>query len=164
MMSYISKAVALLAAVLLIGGCGVPSYVQPTNISEYPHRYADFDYKYAWKTVRTDQGLMINGVMKNVRYPYIDSVDLTVFVRNRDDRVFARATTFPSPQQSRQGDVINFGLLIKGVKPVPGDVIEFLVHYKGSEGNDDALDWHNSFKADALTGAIIKPAITTYEW
>ncbi len=157
-MSSLLKAIAMLATVVVMSGCGLQPYVRQINLADYPYRYAGFDYKYAWNVVQTEQGVVIDGIMKNVRYPFIGSVDLTVFVQGKGEKVIARETTFPMPQQTREGDVCHFSLLLKGIKPVPGDRFQFLVHYRGSEGSDEDIDWISRFTADALTGAIIRPA------
>lgn len=166
-MSSITNILAILATLLFMAGCGVQQNVKPTDITGYPHRYAAFDYKYAWKTTQTDHGVVIDGIMKNVRYPYIDSVQLTVFVLGKDGKTITRETTFPMPQQTREDDVCSYSLLLKNVKPVAGDQWEFHVHYTGSEGGNDGggVDWINSFKVDALTGAVIsQPGSVTNTW
>jgi hypothetical protein len=147
----------ILLSLAIMSGCGLQPYVQ-TDVAGYPYRYADFDYKYAWKSTRTNQGVAIEGVMKNVRYPAISSVQLTVLLLQKDGKIVGRESTFPMPQQSRENDVCHYSLLLKGIKPVVGDLLQFHVHYRGNEGNDEAIDWISSFKVDALTGAIIEPA------
>lgn len=164
-MLHVSKLLAVLASLLVLTACG-QRYVKHSNVAGYPNRYADFDYKYAWKTATTDQGVVIDGVMKNVRYAYIDSVLLKVSVPGKDEKIVASASTFPMPQQTRQEDVIRFSLLLKDFKPAPGDVYQFLVHYTGNEGgNRSGIDWISSFKVDAVTGAAIRaPDGSADEW
>lgn len=165
-MSYVFKILAIMASALIMAACSGHKYSLYTNVSEYPYRHADFDYKYAWKTTATDQGLAIDGVMKNVRYAYIDSLQLTVTAMGKDKSVVARASTFPMPQFSKVGDVTHFNLLLRNMKPAPGDELKFLVHYKGNEGgNQGGVDWYSRFKVDAVTGSVIRPpARNPDEW
>jgi hypothetical protein len=158
--------VAIVASLVVMAGCGIHSHAKDTDVSGYPYRYADFDYKYAWKTTAADKGLLIAGVMKNVRYAFIDSVLLTVNAIDKDGKIIATATDFPMPQQTRQDEVSFFSLLLKDVKPAPGDILQFRVHYTGNEGNPDGtVDWHGSFKVDAMTGAaIIAPRKNPGDW
>lgn len=152
------KLLVILASVMIVAGCGLQQTVRYTNIAGYPNRYSDFDYKYAWKSTTTDHGVVIDGVMKNVRYPSISSLQLTVFVLGKDERIVTKETTFPMPQQTRENDVTHFSLLLRDIKPVPGDIFQFHVHYTGTEGgNNDGIDWISNFKTDAVTGAIIRP-------
>ena len=160
MMSTLSKLLAIVAAFLIMSGCGVQQYAKHTSVAGYPYRHADFDYKYAWKTATTDHGVVIDGVMKNVRYAFIDSVVMTVEVRGKEGNFIARAIDFPMPQKTREGEVSNFRLQLGDVKPAAGDTFRFLVHYKGNEGGKHGnVDWLSIFTADALTGAVIRPPV-----
>lgn len=152
-MSYISKMLVLLASLSLLTGCGLQQYARHTNIAGYPARHDNFDYKYAWKATSTDHGVVIEGYMKNVRYNDIESVDLTVFVLGKERKIVARQATFPMPQMTREGDVVHFSLMLRDIKPAPGDVYHFLVNYS----NGEVGHWISSFKADAMTGAVIRP-------
>lgn len=167
-MLYLLKVLAILASLFVMAGCGAHSYtyMKYTDVAEYPNRYAAFDYKYAWKTGNTDHGILIEGLLKNVRYTYIDSVLMTVNVLDKDGKIVAKASDFPMPQRSAVGDVSFFSLMLRGVKPAPGDIFEFKVHYKGSDGGDHSgVDWHSSFKVDAMTGAALRPpSKNTNEW
>lgn len=156
-MATLWKAVTALALSLVMGGCGVHWQAHGTDVAGYPYRHADFDYRYAWKAATTDQGIVIDGVMKNVRYPYIDSITLTVDLLDRDGKSRAVASDFPRPQVTREGDVSRFGLVLKGVRPAAGDSFRFTVRYTGNEGNDQKINWISIFTADALTGNVIPP-------
>jgi hypothetical protein len=157
-MSYLVKMLAVMAALLVMAGCGV-SYQQakPVNLAEYPYRHAAFDYKYAWSTLNTDQGVVIEGVMKNVRYAFIESIEIKVEMQGKDGKTIARASDFPMPQQTREGDVSHFGLLLKDTRPAAGDIFQFTVHYRGNEGDTSRVNWISMFRVDALTGAVIRP-------
>ncbi len=157
-MSYLLKTVAIIASLLVMAGCGVLSNTTRTDVSGYPYRHTDFDYKYAWKTTATDNGLLIEGALKNVRYAFINSVQMEVNVLNKDGKIVATSKDYPMPQQTRESEVCFFSLMFKDVKPVPGDILRFQVHYTGNEGgNKSGVDWYSSFKADALTGTAILP-------
>lgn len=166
-MSYVARWLAILMSVAVMTGCGLQQYERHVNVAGYPYRYTGFDFKYAWKTTPTADGVVIDGVMKNTRYPSIDEIQLTVFVE-KDGTIIKRASTLPMPQQGRdyEENVNYFSLPLKGVTPVPGDIYEFLVHYKGGYGgNQGGVDWTSTFKVDAMTGAIIHPhARNPDEW
>jgi hypothetical protein len=165
MMSNLAKMLAALMTILLMTGCGVQQYAKPAS-SGYPYRYADFDYKYAWKTDATDRGVVIDGVMKNVRYAFIDSVAMKVELLDKDGRFIARANDFPMMQHTGEGEVTYFTLVLRGVRPAAGDMFRFTVHYTGNEGGRHGdVDWISSFRADALTGAVTRhPASSPDEW
>ncbi|HEY4744906.1 MAG TPA: hypothetical protein VIH45_09635 [Desulfuromonadaceae bacterium] len=157
-MARVAKWLALMASVLVMSACGLEQYVRHTDVSGYPYRYTDFDFKYAWKTTPTTDGVVIDGVMKNIRYPTIDDLELTVFVLGKQENVITRAITFPVPQQGRDyEETVNyFSLPLRGVTPVSGNVYEFLAHYKGGYGgNKGGVEWRSTFKVDAMTGAVM---------
>lgn len=158
-MTTLGKMLAALATVLVMSGCGMHhGQAYATDISGYPYRHGDFDYRYAWKTTATDQGVVIDGVMKNVRYPYIESITVKIELLDKNGRFRGGAIDFPRPQQTREGDVSQFGLLLRDVRPAAGDSFRFTVHYTGNEGNDQKINWISIFSVDAMTGAVIGPA------
>lgn len=155
-MSSLFKALVVLFSLLVMAGCGLHLYAPPTvNLAEYPYKYAEFDYHYAWKTSVTEKGFMVEGFLKNVRYAYINSVDMTLTVIDKNGNTLVKASGFPSPQQSRKGDLCNFSLLLKNFKLTPGDIFLFQLTYAGDDGDSGGFTWNSSFKVDALTGRVI---------
>jgi hypothetical protein len=166
-MSYLLRILIISVSFFVMAGCGSLNYSKYTDVSGYPNRYADFDYRYAWKTAATDQGLLIEGVLKNVRYAFIDSVLMTVNVLDKDGKIVAKASDFPRPQQNREGDVCFFSLLLRDVKLAPGETFQFQIHYTGNEGDHHGggVDWYSSFKVDAMTGIVSHPSTKNpVEW
>ena len=155
-MSYLLKMLLIMTSLLVMSGCGLQQYTKSTSVAGYPYRYADFDYKYAWQTTATDHGIAIDGAMKNVRYAYIDSSLITVTALDKDGRTITSASDFPTPQQSREGEVCAFNLLLRDFRPAESDVLHFQIHYSGNEGHG-GIDWHSSFKVDAQRGTVIHP-------
>lgn len=137
---------AVLAATPAVHGAdGVP-------VSAMPYRYADFDFKYAWRTTQVERGLAVDGLLKNVRYATVDDVVLTVSLLNREGKLLADATIFPIPQQISIDDVRPFDLVLRNVVPSPGDLIRFQIRYRVAEGGTDSFAWLGSFTVDAATG------------
>jgi hypothetical protein len=120
----------------------------------------------AWKTTDVNNVVVIDGILKNVRYPYINSLDLTVFLVGTNGKVRARATTIPFPQQSQVDEVVAFNAKLHNVTLNPGDTFKFVIHYKGTEGGQDGgVDWHSTFAVDAMTGAVWhKDNLKSDEW
>jgi hypothetical protein len=98
---------------------------------------------------------LINGIIKNVRYAYIKSVEIRIALLNKDGNTVAESLSFPMPQQSIEGEICDFSMLLETRKPVSGDVLLFQIHYTGNEGGRNSnINWHSSFKADAVTGIV----------
>lgn len=140
---------------------------QQYSVADFPYRHSDFDYKVAWKTTPSDGGVSISGLLKNIRYPFIDQVDVTIFLLGPNHKVRARKTALPVPQQSRQNDVVSFAVKLNNVSFNQGDTLAFAIHYNGSEGGGGGggVDWQSTFAVDAITGAPIKKGNgTSEEW
>jgi len=110
-MASLVKPFVMLVLLLTLSGCGLHLYNPNASIAEYPYRYAEFDYKYIWKTSATDKGLVVEGFVKNVRYAYIDNVDIEVSVFDKNGKVLSKAFDIPMPQQSQEGDLCNFSMV-----------------------------------------------------
>lgn len=153
-MLRVTNFLALLLLLPLVA-CTAP-HAAKQDIAAYPFRHSDFDYRVAWKTFQSDKGFVIDGIMKNVRYAYIDSLDLTISVIGKNNKVRARGTSIPVPQHSRIDEVIPFAVKLPNVSAEQGDILQFLIHYKGSEGGrNEGIDWRSSFAVDALSGVTL---------
>ena len=159
-MRILKRVAALLSVLISLSACAAPHAMQ-NPAAEFPFRHNDFDFRYAWKTNQTDQGIYIGALIKNVRYAAAEEVEVTVTLLNKEHKVISENTAFPIPQLITKGDYRSIGLLLKGAKLSEGDQLRFLVSYKASEGSQ-GLSWRSSFTVDAATGAIVgageKPA------
>jgi hypothetical protein len=156
-----------LVLLLVLSACSAQYAVTQQNpAAGFPYRHSDFDYKAAWKTTEANNVVVIDGILKNVRYPYIDSLDLTVFLLGTDGKVRARATTIPVPQHSRMDEVIPFNVELRDVVLNPGDTFKFEIHYIGDVGGANGrVDWRSTFAVDAMTGSVRhKDNLTSEEW
>jgi len=153
-MRGISKTLALIS-LLLLSACSVNYAVTPQNpAAGFPYRHSDFDYKVAWKTSEAGNAVVIDGILKNVRYEYISSLDLTVFLVGANGKVRARTTTSPFPQQSQMDAVVPFAVKLPDVSLQKGDTFKFAIHYTGSDGGPGSgVDLNSAFAVDAMTGA-----------
>lgn len=156
-MTNLIRILVSLSLIALLAGCGSIKLSAPAvNLNEYPYRYNEFDYNYIWKTSSTDKGLVVEGFVKNVRYAYIDSVDINLKVIDKDGNVFVKASDFPMPQESREGELCSFRMLLKNFKLTPGNIFHFQMNYAGDDASRSGTKWSSSFKVDAMTGKVAK--------
>ncbi|SNB45211.1 hypothetical protein [Geobacter sp. DSM 9736] len=154
-MARAAHAITLLAMSLLLTGCGA-RYAQVDNAAAFPYRYANFDYHLAWRTTQLPEGLAIEGTLKNVRYAVIESLQLTVSLLGRDGALRAKETEIPIPQHSRQDEIVPFSIILKKGAPEKGDILEFAIQYRASEGGkENGLLWLTTVEVDAATGAPV---------
>jgi hypothetical protein len=141
-----------LVSLFILPACSANYAVTQQNpASGYPFRHSDFDYKIAWKTTQVNNAVVVDGILKNVRYQSIESLELTVLLLGAGGKVRARATAIPIPQESRINDVISFSAQLHDVAINPGDTLRFEIQYEG-EDDGEGIDWLSTFSADAMTG------------
>ncbi|WP_145024891.1 hypothetical protein [Geobacter argillaceus] len=154
MMSLVLRIVVLVMLTALMAAPTVHA-ADADPVAAMPYRYADFDFKYAWRTVQVDRGLAVDGVLKNVRYASVDDVVLTVSLLNREGKRLADATTFPIPQQIKMDYYSPFDLVLKNVVLSSGDLLRFQIRYRVDEGGNNSFNWLGSFTVDAATGRLL---------
>jgi hypothetical protein len=157
----------MLAALFILSACSAQQIAtQKYTSAVFPFRHSDFDYKIAWKTTEANNVVVIDGIVKNVRYSYIDSINLTVFLLGPDGKIRTRATTVPAPQQTMKDDVVPFTVELHNVSLKPGDTLKFTIHYGGGDGGmDGGVDSLSTFGVDAMTGAVLhKDNLKPEEW
>jgi hypothetical protein len=165
-MRAIIKTLVLLG-LLILSACSAQNVATQRNpAADFSFRHSDFDYKVAWKTTEANNAVVIDGILKNIRYPYVDSLDITIFLLGTDGKIRARASTIPTPQKSQSGDVIPFSVELRKVALNQGDVFKFVIHYQADLGGaEDGIDWHSTFAVDAMTGAVLhRDSLKSEEW
>ncbi|KAF0220612.1 MAG: hypothetical protein FD174_936 [Geobacteraceae bacterium] len=164
-MSFLMKIISIAAMLLSLSACTMDEYVRRDPVADLPYRHSDFDFKVAWKTYLTDQGLNIEGLLKNVRYAQVESVTLYVSLLNSENKVLASDRTFPIPQTIKMDYYVPFDVILKNAAPQKGDRLKFVIDYKAQEGNEGASRWISYFTVDALTGIGFKESIKdTGQW
>lgn len=163
-MSFTTKVAALLATILMLT-VQAPAYAEGGPAAGLPFRHNAFDFKVAWKTTTVNQGVAIEGLLKNVRYPSVEGVDLSVRLVGKDNRVLVCGTDFPIPQRIGEYDYSPFRLVLKNGTVSKGDVLQFLIWYRINEGGQGGDRWLSSFAVDATTGAVVaKTAAKADDW
>src|ERR1700694_5319392 len=104
----------ILMSVLMLGlvACGSLQSAQQSPVAEYPFRHSAYDLKVAWKTSVIDRNLVINGLLKNVRYRRIADVELTVSVIDKDNKTLASNRTLLLPVPVDMDNYVPFGLTV----------------------------------------------------
>lgn len=149
--------IVLFAVPLQLSAAQEGKQTLPADIpaAAYPYQYSGFDYKVAWKASRLPAGIWISGAMKNSRNLYVTAVELTLFLKGADGRYRSRITVLPTPQFAVTNEPVEFSLMLKNEQLKPGDVFEFVIHYKAEGGSGRAVEWRTTFAADANSGMVI---------
>ena len=155
------RGIVIMMSVLMLGlvACGTLPGVQQRPAAGYPFRHNAYDLKIAWKTDRLDRGIVIDGLLKNVRYQQIEDVEVTVSVVDKDNKTLASDRTFLLPFPLKTDEYAPFGLTLKDVALANGDVFRFLIKYRANDDDFSSFTWLSNFKADAITGATINEEV-----
>lgn len=153
-MKLVTKVVMALAVLIFLSACATDATLKPSPAEGYSFFHKDFDLHYAWKTEQSDQGLRVAGLLKNVRNPRIESVEVNVALLDKSKKTIAKGTYFPARQPIDQDDYRPFDVVLKGSKISEGDLLQFIVNYVASAGQS-SFTWTSSFTVDAKTGAIV---------
>jgi hypothetical protein len=145
---------AFLAALLLlpIGCASVPAEKQKP-FAGFPFRHKGFDFKQAWKTSQSPQGLAVQGVLRNTRYARVEDVEIAVSLLKGRDKVAEEIAFVPGTVENDQ--YCNFAVLLKNVTVSPGDRLQFSVSYRAVEGSNQ-FKWTSIFSANAISGVVIR--------
>ncbi len=158
-MRLLPKIFAIITMLVSLSGCSMNNYIPQNPVADLPYRHNDFDYRFAWRTDQTDQGLSVEGLMKNVRYAQVESVTLSISLLNKENVVLASETTFPLPQTIKMDNYAPFKVTLKKVSPSKNDMLKFMITYYVFDGKDEIFQWHSSFTTDVSTGMGINDTV-----
>lgn len=147
MFRYLSAVVAL---VFSLQGCATYPDVNQQRLESLPNCFARFDATLAWEVKDTAGGTVIDGVIKNTRFGYMEDVEVWVALLDAKGKPVARNVAFIIPQQMYLDEVAPF--TIKLPRAEPGAKMRFTYKYRGSDGGSDGGGmgpWVQSFETKA---------------
>jgi hypothetical protein len=153
-MKIFAKVAISLAVLTSLTGCAesyAGKHSQPIGFS-FIHK--DSDLHYAWNARQTDQGVRVDGLVKNVEYPSIESLTIKVSLLGQGHKVISEGTGFTVPYSLPNDDDTSFEVLLPKAKLSEGDLLQFLASYNAVAGQT-SFSWISSFTVDALTGEVI---------
>jgi len=136
----------------LVALFGCAHQVQQDRPEEFPNRANRFDIRFAWGTQPAGDAIEVRGIATNVRFDYVEDLQLQLSLLDAGGRVIAKDTFFFIPSQIPRDASAPFAITLKGAAS-PGEKLQFLYQYRVVEGND-TFTWNSRFIADAATGAV----------
>lgn len=109
-----------------------------------PHRYAQFDMTVAWEIKQVGKETHVEGVVKNVRYAYMEGIEVWIAVVDAAGKTRARSSDFIIPRQLKQDEVAPFRVKLPIIVE-PGMRLKFTYKYDGSDGGEGGLKWMQTF-------------------
>lgn len=134
----------LLIAVL--AGCALKPLdtLKREQFEQLPQKYSQFDFKLAWDSKITDNGVIIEGVAWNLRWFRAEGLEIWVSLLDSDGRVMAKEVDLVRPDPLKVGEMANFSIKLP-VKPRPGSKLVFTYKFGAVEDVEGSTSWMQSF-------------------
>ncbi|OGU06099.1 MAG: hypothetical protein A2075_05890 [Geobacteraceae bacterium GWC2_58_44] len=146
MMRYLG---ALLLLAVSLGGCAAYPDVNRERLESLPQRYVKFDAALAWEIRDEWPGMVIDGMIQNRRFAYMEGVEVWVAVLDAAGKRTARSMGFVIPHQLQNEEIAPFTVKLP-VEAVPGTRLRFTYKYKAMDAGSDGGGggpWMQSFDA-----------------
>lgn len=88
---------------------------------------------------------VVEGVAKNLRYAYMEGIEIWVTAVDAAGKTRARNVCFVIPSQGKQDGIFPFDIKLP-IPLEPGMVLKFTYKYNGSDGGDGGVNWMQSFE------------------
>ena len=124
------------------------------QLKNMPQQYAQFDLKVGWAVTSEKDTTLITGVIQNVRYAFMENVEIWVAVRDSQGTVIARAVDYVAPGRLDRDQLAAFAVKLPK-SGVESATLQFTYKYTGSDGGGDdggAINWMQSFDAPLPAG------------
>jgi hypothetical protein len=123
----------IFAMVVFLGACATRPDIDLQRFGALPQRYSQFDAVLAWEIKGADSTMMIDGEFKNVRYAFMDNIEVRVAVLDAAGKISAHAEDFIIPHLLGLDGAAPFSLKLP-VKAVAGTKLRFTYSYTALEG------------------------------
>jgi hypothetical protein len=153
-MRILARAAISLAALISLTGCAASYTTNYNPAIDYSFLHQDFDLHYAWNAKQTGQGVRVDGLVKNVKYPRVESLEIKVSLLDKAHKVISEAVSFTVPYSIQRNDYTSFGVLLHKAKLSDGDLLQFLSRYDAAAGQS-SFSWFSSFTVNAITGEVV---------
>lgn len=137
---------ALLLFPLLCGFAARPEQLTG-QLGDMPQQYRQFDVKIGWQSNAGKDSVVISGVIQNVRYAFMEDIEVWVSLTDANGAVYSRAVDY-IPGRLLKDEPAPFVVKLSK-QPPSGAKLLFNYKYVGSDGgggDGDAIRWSQSFE------------------
>lgn len=117
----------------------------------FPEHYVQFDAAVSWIVRRSGRDLVIDGLFKNLRYDWMNNMEMRVAAIDPAGKTVARSVALLFPTRIRLDEEAPFSLRL--TTPPPGSKLRFTYVYAAlsgagpEQGGGDTGFWMQSFDA-----------------
>jgi hypothetical protein len=127
------------------GCCTTHISLNSDRLASLPQHYSQFDMALAWEIKPAELKTTVEGVVKNLRYAQMDSIDIWVAVVDAAGKAGEGSVCYIIPHQIKQDEVAQFSLELP-VLVAAGTLLQFTYKYQGSDGGEGGVNWMQSFE------------------
>lgn len=114
------------------------------RLTSLPQHYSQFDMFLAWEVKPAGAETVVEGMLKNLRYAYMDGIEVWIAAIDAAGHTMARSVCYILPSQLKQDEVTSFSVQLP-VLYKPGQLLRFTYNYRGSDGGEGGGNWMQSF-------------------
>jgi len=151
----------ILPAALIISLAGCASYpnLDRQRLESLPNHYVQFDAVLAWQISSAGGRILIDGEFQNVRYDYMEEVEIWVAALDPAGRTLARTADFPLGMPLKRDHILPFSVSLPS-SAAQASKLRFTYKYRLRGGNDLAgagnMPWRQSFEVPSGPPATLK--------
>ena len=161
-MVSVERIISMLLLVLLVSCSSVMAAGQ-SPVAGLPNRHNGYDLKVAWQEAKSDNGMVVYGAIRNVRYAPVADLDVAVFLIDKQNHIVASGRGFPLPVPIVDRDFVTFSVTMSDTKGTNPDAttLGFFIRYR----TVDEGWWGSTFRYDlAAHKEITESSLYKDEW
>lgn len=148
----------MLMLLVMLAACAAIPPAGPDPFTTLPYGYNGHDLKFAWNAQRQGDMLLLQGALKNMRYPSIEDLDITFELKSPSGDTIRKAHTYVIPSSINQDDTANFDIKISLKNAPEGSYINFIYFFTSWEtGRGGMMNQLKTFRIDPFGRFLSKP-------
>lgn len=153
-----SRFFCLLLLPIIFCSCAAIPPAGPDPFQTLPYRHKSYDLDFVWDAKRQGEMLMLQGALRNSKYPVINDLDITFELKDKEGKTIRKAHTYVIPSSIEMDDTANFDIKISLKNAPEGGYINFIYFYTSSEpGRGGIMNQLGSFRIDQFGRFLSKP-------
>jgi len=151
--------IMLAALVISLAGCASYQNLDRQRLESLPQRYVQFDAVLAWEIRSTGDKILIDGEFQNVRYDYMEDIELWVSALDPAGHTLARASDFLFGRPLERDHITPFSVSLPS-SAAQASKLRFTYKYRSREGTsqfgEGRMPWTQSFEVPSGPPATLK--------
>jgi len=133
---------------VILGGCATipPDTLRREKFEKLSQKYTQYDFKLAWDNKITDNCIIVEGVVWNLRWAHAQGLEIWIALLDPSGNVLAKEVDLIRPDPLNIGETAEFRVRLP-FKPMPGSKLLFTYRYGAVEDVEGSTNWMQSFES-----------------